>query len=129
MTPKKKPTAARTDASAPTADHTADLLARVTVEDTPDQEDAATITVDRVTRTALVRVNPDLVDDQARHGYQLRGVARLILSGYAAYNRDIKRKYGEWPDEQKVHDLAADDAEYHLQALLHQLHPYQPPEA
>lgn len=120
MPPRKK--------SAPT-DHLTSLLDRVAVEDAPGQEDAATITVDRVSRTVLVRVNPDLVDDQARHGYRLRGVARLITSGYAAYNRDIRRKYGLWPDEQQVHDAAAEDAEYHLQALLHQLHPYQPPEA
>lgn len=102
------------------------LLARVTVEDAPDQEEAATFAVDRLTRTALVRVNPELVDAQARHGYHLRGALKLALSGYAAYHRDVTRTYGKFK-EGKVYEQAESDALMDLEPLLHQLLPFDAP--
>lgn len=104
------------------------LLTQVKVEDAPEQEDAATFAVDRVTGSVLVRVNPELSDAQSTHGYRLRGLARLILSGLAAYNRDITRMYGKWEKEQATYEAGAENAQHHIEALLHAQFPYEPAE-
>lgn len=102
------------------------LLSRVTVEDAPEQEEAGTVAIDRVTKTAHVKVNPEQVDAQARHGHHLRGAAQLVLSGFDAYHRDIQRKYGSFPSEQAVFDRERHNAQQDLEALLHELAPYTP---
>lgn len=127
MTPRKK-AAPKADEQAVPESTLDRLLARVAVEDAPDQEDAATFAVDRVTRTVLVRVNPDLVNDEARHGYRLRGLLKLILSGYAAYNNDVARRYGRF-DEGRVYEKAESDALMDLEPLLHGLLPFEAPDA
>ncbi|MFD2610159.1 hypothetical protein ACFSR9_12020 [Deinococcus taklimakanensis] len=102
------------------------LLARVTVVEDATQDDAATFAIDRVTRTAVVTVNPDLADAEAQHGYLLRGAAQLALSGFGAYHNDIQRQYGKWPKEQKTFDQAQADAMFELEGILALAHPYAP---
>lgn len=103
------------------------LLARVELVENPEQEDAATYGVDRLTRRVSVTVNPSLLDAEGQHKAKLRGLSDLILSGFTAYNRDMQRKYGIFPKEQTVHDKAYDEAQEHLVHLLGAAYPFEAP--
>lgn len=104
------------------------LLARVTIEDVPEQEDAATYAVDPRSNTAVVRLNPAKVTGKTRHEHTLRGAARLVLRGFGGYNRTVQRAYGTYEKEQRLYSQAEAAALTDIEALLHQLHPYAPPE-
>ncbi|BDP44849.1 hypothetical protein DAETH_48180 (plasmid) [Deinococcus aetherius] len=104
------------------------LLARVTVVETPDQQEAVVYVVQGRARNTTVHLDPARVSHQERHEVTLRGAALLILDGFSGYNATVRRAYGTFEKEQREYDRARAGALAEIEALLHQIHPYAPPE-
>lgn len=103
-----------------------ELLARVQMLAANGQEEAATYKADRVSNTVVVRVNPDLLNAQEQHLARARGAAELMLSGFAAYNRDMKKRYGTWEGDQATYNRAYDAAREQLESVINEAVPFNP---
>lgn len=99
-----------------------DLLARITVEDAPDdQTETTALTIER--GAAVIRVKPDKVTPKARRAATLDAAAQLVLTGYGEYHGLICRTYGAYESEERPFEQAQASATATLVGLLDLLIP------
>ena len=96
-------------------------LQRVTVHQDATQDDAARIEVDYTGGgdVAHLTVNPDLVDDTALSGYQVRAAIQAALEPLRRYNRTVTRRYGTYKAEQAEFEDAMTRAADEIEQLVH----------